>query len=44
MDILEKSQSKQFVNKLSQIKETFLVFFNVSEYRTTDSLYTLITK
>jgi hypothetical protein len=45
-DILEKSQcalSIRFVNKLSQIKERFLGFFNVSEDRTADALYTLIT-
>jgi hypothetical protein len=45
-DILEKSQcalSIRFVNKLSQIKERFLGFFDVSEDRTADALYTLIT-
>jgi hypothetical protein len=31
------------VNKLSQIKERFLGFFDVSEDRTADALYTIIT-
>jgi hypothetical protein len=43
-DILEKcALSIRFVNKLSQIKERFLGFFDVSEDRTADALYTIIT-
>lgn len=45
-DILEKSQcaiSVRYVNKCSEIKERFLGFYDVSEDRTADAMYNLIT-